>query len=74
MPRMFPFQPSDPESVIVIVKFRMLAHPPTGQKVKNLVVARKVAPLVLRWMIVPFGAVTVNPISSVFVPSVATTI
>ena len=67
-------QPFDPESVIVMIKSRVLGHPESEQKTVKYVVAVNVDPLALWKITVPLGAVTVNPISSVFVPSVATTI
>ena len=63
-PKMFPFQPSPLESVIVMVRIVEvgLGHPPSGQKVPKTVVAVKVVPGVLVAMVVPFSALIVNPI------------
>lgn len=47
MPKTLEFQPSDPESVIVMVNVRRLAQPETGQKVANRFVEVNVVPLVL---------------------------
>ena len=64
IPSTLPFHPSPYESDIVIVSFKFVGagHTAIRQNVTKLVPVVKLFPLALWWMVVPLGALIVNPI------------